>query len=349
MLATYSWGALADRRGERLVVASGLAGAGVTLALSALTSDVTALVATLMLTGMLGASAATGSGRAIMGWFPAGERGTALGIRQMALPLGGAAAAVALPAITEASSVRTAFLVLAAGLFAGATASAVWLRRPALEPAQGSAAGPVPLRDGRLWRLASGSACLLAAQAAITSFLVLYLHDEQGLRPAAAAGFLALMQLAARPSGRSWASGRNRRGRRIPQMRAIALASAALLSASALLASAGAAPAELTIAVLVSAGVVSMSWNGLAFTAAMELAGAARAGSALGLQTTVVAVGTALMPPLFGVVVQLGGWALAYGLLAAAQVTGAIRLSPLVSEEADRASAEAAAAIRARA
>ena len=48
------------------------------------------LLAGLAGAGMLGASATSATGRAVMGWFPRSERGTALGVRQMAMPLGGA-------------------------------------------------------------------------------------------------------------------------------------------------------------------------------------------------------------------------------------------------------------------
>ena len=51
----------------------------------------------LVLAGALGASVNAASGRAVMGWFHARERGLALGIRQTAIPIGGAAAAAGLP------------------------------------------------------------------------------------------------------------------------------------------------------------------------------------------------------------------------------------------------------------
>jgi sugar phosphate permease len=335
MLTSYPWGTLADRFGEQLVMPVGLVGAGATLTVAAFAGTLPALVTALALTGMLGAVANTGSGRAVMGWFPARERGTALGIRQMALPLGGALAAMVLPAIVRTTSLRAAFLTLAALQLAGAFISGVWLRKPATNGAARSEprVGPVPLRDRRLWRLASGSACLLAAQSAIQSFLALFLHGQYGMAPAPAAAFLAVMWLcgaAVRPLVGLWS---DRTGGRVRQMRRIALTGAALLIATALAATVHEAPAAVVITLLVPAGIVSMSWNGLAYTAAMELAGPGRAGSALGLQTTVIAVATALMPPIFGAVVQFTAWPVGFAVLAVAQVAGALRLAPLIPEE----------------
>ena len=64
----------------------------------------------LVLTGLFGASVNAASGRAVMGWFPRDERGLALGIRQTAVPVGGASAAVVLPWLTDTLGVRAAFL-----------------------------------------------------------------------------------------------------------------------------------------------------------------------------------------------------------------------------------------------
>ena len=68
----------------------------------------------------VGAGVNAASGRAVMAWFGADERGLALGIRQMAVPLGGAVAALALPALTSHISLHAAFDGLAFACLAAA-------------------------------------------------------------------------------------------------------------------------------------------------------------------------------------------------------------------------------------
>jgi sugar phosphate permease len=290
--------------------------------------------------GMLGASTVTGSGRAVLGWFPQRERGTAIGVRQMAIPLGGALAAVLLPWLTGATSLTAAFLVLAALMLVAGVASLVWMREPPGTDGPARSDGPAPVRDARIWRLAAGAACLLAAQTSILSFLVLFLHDERAVAATTAAGFLALLQVGGalgRLAAGRWS---DRSGRRMPLILVIAGSSAVCFALSALLAEG--VPLELTVAVLLAAGVLAMSWNGLSLNVSAEMSGRAQAGVALGLLTTVVAVAGAVMPPLFGLLVEAVGWPPSFAVLAAIQVVAVVHLRPLVDEEAARLAAAAA-------
>ena len=96
------WGWLADRIGERIVVSVGLAGGAVALVAGAYTSGYGALVVSLVAAGALAGCTSIASGRAVMGWFGRHQRGLALGVRQMAVPVGGAIGALTLPAIAAA-------------------------------------------------------------------------------------------------------------------------------------------------------------------------------------------------------------------------------------------------------
>ncbi len=51
-----------------------------------------------------------------------------------------------------------------------------------------------------------------------------------------------------------------------------------------------------------------MAGNGVSFAAAAEMAGAARVGTALGLQNTILFVAVAVAPPVFGAAVGLTSW-----------------------------------------
>jgi len=131
------WGLAADRIGERFVIGFGLALTAGALVAATATSTFAGLLVALTAVAGFGASAAAGSGRAVMQWFARGQRGLALGIRQTAIPLGGAVGALALPPIADAGGVDDAFLALAAGCLACSIAGALLLREgPVFESAR---------------------------------------------------------------------------------------------------------------------------------------------------------------------------------------------------------------------
>jgi sugar phosphate permease len=247
----------------------------------------------------------------------------------MAVPIGGALTAFVLPAL---GGVKPALLTLAAGCFGGALAAAIWLREPPPSdhtPVQ----APPPFRDPRAWRLATGSGLLVCAQVAIVAFVVLFLHDHKSLSAGQAAAGLGVIQIGG-AIGRVWAGHHSdRMGRRIIPLRRHALAMGALLVATALLAD---APLAFLAPVLLAAGILTMSWNGLSFTAAAEMAGRERAGTALGLQGTIMRVISAGAGVGFGAVVAATSWPAAFALLALLPLIGWVLLRPLVEEEEQR-------------
>jgi sugar phosphate permease len=313
-----AWGLLADRVGERFVLAVGLAGCGAGLLVAAFAPSFGVLVLALAFGGASGASVNAASGRAVMSWFRKDERGFALGIRQTALPIGGLLAALLLPPIEAAGGVRYGLVALAAGCLAAAIAGASGLREAPHDEGELTDIGH-PVRDPRMWQLSIGSALVLAAQISILSFLILFLHAERGLSTAEAAGVFAIIQAlgaAARILTGRWS---DRLKARIAPLRKLALGLTVTLAAAAALLS---APLALLLPVFVAAGALSLSWNGLSFTAAAELAGRRRAGAALGFQQTALAITSAAAPPAFAAVVEAGSWSLAYGLAAAMPIAG---------------------------
>ena len=76
--------------------------------------------------------------------------------------------------------------------------------------------------------------------------------------------------------------------------------------------------------------------QGLSFTAAAEMAGRERAGTALGLQGTVMRVPSAVAGVGFGALVAASSWGVAFGVLTLLPVAGWWLLRPLVDEEEGR-------------
>ena len=330
------WGALADRTGERPVLAGGLLLTAGALVLAAVADTFPVLLAGLFLTGLFAASATGATGRAVMGWFGRAERGFVLGIRQTAIPLGGALAALSLPAIAIAAGLREALLTLAAFTLVAAVAGAVWLRDPPpAEPPPGFHAPP-PTKDPRIWRLGLGSGLFVMAQAAVIGFVVLFLHDDHGLGLGEAAAVLAAIQVVS-AAGRI-AIGRvsDRRGRRIGPLRGVGIAGGALVALAALL---NDAPLAVLLPLIVLGGAAISSWNGLSFTVAAEISGRQKAGTAMSLQNTLVSVLGAVASPLFGALAGATSFATAYLIVAAAPLAGWWVLRPLEDDEQARAEA----------
>ncbi len=105
LLSLMAWGAVVDRVGERRVLVIGMAATALASAGAALSSSFAMLGVFLLIGGMAASSANAASGRVVVGWFPPQRRGFAMGIRQMALPLGVAIAALTVPGIAQSHGV----------------------------------------------------------------------------------------------------------------------------------------------------------------------------------------------------------------------------------------------------
>jgi len=318
VLTLVPWGMAADRFGERVVLVVGIGSCGGALLLATQARSFWALFGCLFATGLAGASVHSSSGRAVMSWFPATQRGLALGIRQTAIPIGGFAVSILIPPIEHARGIPWAFGALGAACLAAAIVGGLVLREGAPDD-DVVHKGPAPLRDARVWSLAAGSALVVAPQMCVVGFAVLFLHDRRGLSPGMAAGVLAAIQLCgigARIGAGRWS---DVAGDRIAPLRTIALASATLTFVTALLVG---GPLWLLVPSLVATGVFAMSWNGLAFAAATEIAGRARSGAAIGLQQTVLNAVGAAYPPLFGVLVAATSWGWGFASIALLPLAG---------------------------
>jgi sugar phosphate permease len=318
------WGLLADRIGERTTIALGLSGCGAATAGAGFAGSYGALVALLALAGALGGCVQSASGRAVMSWFAPVERGLALGIRQTAVPLGGAIAALVLPALAAGPGLRSAFLALAIGSGLGAAVGVALLRDAPARELEGELVRP--LRDRRLWLLCGGSTLYLAGQFAILGFVVLFLHEHRGFSNGAAAGVLAGIQVlggAARIVAGRWS---DRLRQRIVPLLWIGVTLAVALAVSAALVDAS---IWLLVPALLVAGTLGLSWNGLSYTAAAERAGAARSGAAIGIQQTALALGSIVFPIAFAAVVGAASWRLGFFLVALCPLAGVVALRPL--------------------
>ncbi|WP_027164184.1 MFS transporter [Mesorhizobium sp. WSM1293] len=325
-LSELPWGLLTDRWGDRRVLLIGLGATAAWLLVMAMlvvptkagTPDVTLLSASLFITGLLGGSVNGSSGRAIMGWFRENERGFAMSIRQTAVPLGGGLGALVLPSLALAFGFAAVFGVLAGASALSALFAWRWLHEPptAGEGYPASAvAGPAPLRNRDVWRIATAIGLLCFPQVAVLTFASVFLHDFVGLGTAAIGASLAAVQIGAMVM-RIW-SGRftDRYGNRRQFLRLCSAFSALAFAMLWLLVLFGPTnpggqliwSAVLPV-VLIVAGISVSAWHGVAYTELATLAGAGHVGTALSLANTFVFVGFFLVPVAIPGLLHLWSW-----------------------------------------
>jgi MFS family permease len=106
-------------------------------------------------------------------------------------------------------------------------------------------------------------------------------------------------------------------GSRLRPIRTIALGAAASM---ALLAFTGWLDSPISVAMMVIASVITVSDNGLAFTAIAEIAGPFWSGRALGTQNTSQLLTAGIAPPLFGALIGVAGYPVAFAVCALSPV-----------------------------
>jgi sugar phosphate permease len=198
VLTLIAWGAVADRFGERVVIASGVGAAALLLCAAAWVRNVLEMGELLVLAGAAGASVNAASGRVVMGWFPVSERGLAMGARQTAQPLGIAIAALALPPIAQAYGVRAA-LLFPAGLCVVAVFGVLLLVAdpPRRLRAPGAALDTSPYRGSwYLGRVHLSTAMLVMPQFAVATFTLVYLVSQRHWDASTAARMIFGFQMA---------------------------------------------------------------------------------------------------------------------------------------------------------
>ncbi|NUP81431.1 MAG: MFS transporter [Nonomuraea sp.] len=325
-----AWGMLTDRWGDRRVLLLGLtATAGLLAVMAAVVTPaqgpgVAVLAACLLAAGALGASVNGASGRAVMTWFAEGERGLAMSVRQTAIPVGGAVGVALLPWLAERYGFRAVYAVPAVFCLLAAAATWRWLHEPGRAAAAPAGQGPSPLRRWDVWRVALAGGLLTVPQFAVLSFTAVFLHDVKGAG-AWLASFTVLIAQLGGGAARIWTGRRtDRRGGRRTWIRAIGALSGIAMAAAAVLTH---APTPVTVAALALGGLLANSWHGIAYTEIAALAGAGRAGTALGLEGTACFASGFLTPLLIPVVLAAASWEAVWALAGVASLL-AVPLMP---------------------
>lgn len=318
VLTLVAWGALADRHGERWVIAGGL-GLTALFALAAVAvGGFVGLGLLLLLGGAASASTNAASGRVVVGWFPRPRRGLAMGIRQMSQPLGVAAAAVSVPPLADRFGPGGPLLLAGIVLAVLAVLCALGIRNPARSTARAASSAPAnPYQaSGFLWRIHFVSILLVVPQFTLSIFGLVWLITQLHWSATAAGIVIGIAQFVGAIGRIVIGSWSDRVGSRVRVLRWVALSGVVVMAA---LAATGAVKWSAAAAiVLIVATTVSVADNGLAFTSVAEAAGPAWSGRALGLQNTGQFLAASAVGPGIGALIGAVGYPITFALVALA-------------------------------
>ena len=311
----------ADAVGIRRVLPAVQAVLGLICAAFALAPTYRQGLATLFVYGLAFGVSSPSVSLAVLYWFPARTRATAMGLRQTGVALAGIAAAALLPSFALAFGWRTGLLCISVAIFTSAVAM-LWYRDPPDARPIGIVARPSwsqirPLIRNRDQLVVNAYAMILFAnQYAISGYLILYLRDYLESTVVAGGLVLAVAQGGALCGRILWGilSDRTFRGRRAPGLQVAGGIAAALLIALALL------PPGVSLWLLAplafGLGFSAMGWHALRQVLLLELVPRAIAGVALGVSQTLSEAGPVLGPPLFGALADWAGYRVAWLVMA---------------------------------
>jgi predicted MFS family arabinose efflux permease len=260
---------------------------------------------------------------ALLRVFEPAQRGMAMGWRQLGVPLGGTLGAAILPGLAALGGVRLA--MAGAGVAAAVTAlafAAVSDGRPASRATGAGQSVMGVLRIPGFRPLLAVGLLYVLALGAILAHYVGALRDAGLSHAEAAAGFAAL-NITAALSRIVWGrvadgGGGTRRARTLTEIGMLTVAATCVMPFILAAVPAGA----LAFGVVVAFGAFGM--NGVLYLLAGELAGASRAGRAVGVASTVVFGMGSLAAPIAGFAIERTGYDAVWVMSAVVAAAGAI-------------------------
>ncbi len=318
-LALLAAGVAVDRFGSRTTMLLGTALGSGGLVAASLGHSKPLLFGALVISGVGSAAVPVAGTGALFRAFPASRRGWALGVRQMAVPLGGTAAAVSMPLLDAAGGVHLPLRVAAVAVAISGVAFAVVsgndtsLHKPAKH-----AFRRILVASGMVRLLIVASLYILVLEALLT-FSVPAVRAAGFSRLSASVTFVAV-NVTAMGARLVWGrvadrSGGTRRSRTLAEIGLVAAVGGLAFALSLYW-----TPwAVVAAAVLFSFG--AMGWNAIVYVSAGERTAPELAGRSVALALTVVFLVSAISTPVLGALADSVGWT-AFWL-----VTGALALA----------------------
>jgi MFS family permease len=287
-------GLLTDRFGERSIMSLGVGGAGVAMLAASMASSPNLLIVLFLAASIGAAFAATGGPKTIVRWFAPNRRGTAMGIRQTGLPLGGLLASLLLPTIAIHTDWRFALRIAAMLAIAVALLFYALYQEP---PSMAAPRSSTPARSVLVSRaFLAATACALTlqtAQACTLAYVSVDLHRVLGLSAVVAPLFLAIALIGGAVGRVGWGAVGDLIGNRKALSAVCAMAAASCVAMATL-----GAHTNLVLvgATCLALGLTTTSWNAVYISLVASMVPDRSIASALGLGFTVTTSGIALTP-----------------------------------------------------
>lgn len=323
-------GRLVDVVGVRSMLIAGQVVVGAMLVLTAFTQLWWQILLGFFLAGTGSAVSGPTTTKAILTWFSAQARATAMGVKQTGVPIAGLIAALAVPVVALSAGWRVSLAIIGVAILLGGLVTTVIYRDAApsnrrLVRADSSWQDIRHVVANRDILIASATAGLyIAVQFGLTTYLMLYLRDVLRYSVVIAGVYLAICQVGGVVGRVSWGAISDRAfgGRRKTVLTVVGLLTTALCLVMGLVSSA-LDPVPLAVLIL-AIGACAIGWNAVHLSIVSELAGIDLAGTAVGSSLTVVYIGMIVGPPLFGAIVDTTGqYSVAWLWLAALSLLGA--------------------------
>ena len=326
-LALILAGIVVDRLGARWATLGGSTLCAAALAGAAAAESPGVLFVMLLVSGLGSAVVPVAGAGALFRAYPAARRGWALGVRQMAVPLGGTVAAALMPGLEALGGVT---LALAVGAVAIGVAGAAFAYVSDEQPAAGARA----TRAFRtIWRAPGMQRLLLVACCYIVVLQAVLVYTvpaarAAGLSAVAASATYFAINVTAMVARVFWGrvadrGGGARRSRTLVEAGLVA-ALGALLFTFALHAGA---------AVVVPAAVVfgfgALGWNALVYVSAEERTAPELAGRSFAVAATLIFLLSAVCTPPLGALADGAGWDAFWATTAVLALAGALIASTL--------------------
>jgi predicted MFS family arabinose efflux permease len=330
LFALIPVGRFLDHHSERLIITGGALLLGGGIAFASLVESYVVLLVVFTVAGAGYATAQPGGSKVVAAWFPAHERGVAMGIRQTGLPLGGALAAALLPWTAQRFGVDIALLIAAGAAIGGGLVFFV-LYRPAPVGTDTAYRFGHQLRslvaEFRVRTAMWAGLVMVSAQFSLLSYFMLYLRDVHGVSLTRGAWLLFVAQMsgvAGRVVLARWSD--TIRAGRLPAIRTAILATALGMFVLAAL------PVDVPLPVLyVAAAIIgfwTFGWYGPWVVHVAETADGQAVGLTLALAMTANQLGLVAAPPLFGLLLDItdSNYRPAWGAVGLVLLVGASRV-----------------------